>query len=56
LQDLHRRDARDSQRAVAPTIPAEDAHVLDSTGLTVGETVAAIRAFMDKVGFPRRSI
>ena len=56
LQDLHRRDARDSQRAVAPTIPAEDAHVLDSTGLTVDETVAAIRAFMDEVGFPRRSI
>jgi len=52
---LQRRDARDSQRAVAPTIPAEDAHVLDSTGLTVDETVAAIRAFMDKVGFPRRS-
>ena len=56
LQDLQRRDARDSQRAVAPTIPAEDAHVLDSTGLTVDETVAAIRAFMDEVGFPRRSI
>ena len=56
LQDLHKRDARDSQRAVAPTIPAEDAHVLDSTGLTVDETVAAIRAFMDEVGFPRRSI
>jgi len=56
LQDLHRRDARDSQRAVAPTIPAEDAHVLDSTGLTVDETVAAIRAFMDEVGFPQRSI
>ena len=56
LQDLQRRDARDSQRAVAPTIPAEDAHVLDSTGLTVDETVAAIRAFMDEVGFPQRSI
>jgi cytidylate kinase len=56
LQDLQARDARDSQRAVSPTIPAEDAHVLDSTGLTVDETVAAIRAFMDAVGFPRRSM
>jgi len=56
LQDLHMRDARASQRAVAPTVPAEDAHVLDSTGLTADETVAAIRAFMDEVGFPRRSI
>jgi 3-phosphoshikimate 1-carboxyvinyltransferase len=56
LQDLQTRDARDSKRAVSPTIPAEDAHVLDSTGLTVDETVAAIRAFMDEVGFPQRSI
>jgi cytidylate kinase len=56
LQDLQTRDARDSQRAVSPTIPAEDAHVLDSTGLTVDETVTAIRAFMDEVGFPRRAI
>jgi 3-phosphoshikimate 1-carboxyvinyltransferase len=56
LQDLQTRDARDSQRAVSPTIPAEDAHVLDSTGLTVDETVTAIRALMDEVGFPRRAI
>jgi cytidylate kinase len=56
LQDLQTRDARDSKRAVSPTIPAEDAHVLDSTGLTVDETVIAIRAFMDEVGFPRRAI
>jgi len=56
LQDLHTRDARDSQRAVSPTIPAEDAHVLDSTGLTVDETVGAIRAFLDETGFPRRAI
>jgi len=56
LQDLQTRDARDSQRAVSPTIPAEDAHVLDSTGLTVDETVGAIRAFLDETGFPRRAI
>jgi 3-phosphoshikimate 1-carboxyvinyltransferase len=56
LQDLQTRDARDSQRAVSPTIPAEDAHVLDSTGLTVDETVTRIRALMDRAGFPRRAI
>jgi 3-phosphoshikimate 1-carboxyvinyltransferase len=48
LQDLQRRDERDSKRTVSPTIPAEDAHILDSTGLTIDETVAAIRAFMDE--------
>jgi cytidylate kinase len=52
LQDLQARDARDSQRAASPTIPAEDAHVLDSTGLTVDETVAGIRTLMDRAGFP----
>jgi cytidylate kinase len=56
LQDLKTRDARDLRRVVSPTIPAKDAHVLDSTGLTVDETVAAIRAFMDERGSPQRTI
>lgn len=42
LRDLEQRDARDSQRAVAPLRPAEDALVLDSTPLSVSETVAAV--------------
>jgi 3-phosphoshikimate 1-carboxyvinyltransferase len=56
LQDLQMRDARDLRRVVSPTIPAKDAHVLDSTGLTVDETVAAIKAFMDERGSPQRTI
>jgi len=56
LQDLQTRDARDIRRVVSPTIPAKDAHVLDSTGLTVDETVAAIKAFMDERGSPQRTI
>jgi cytidylate kinase len=56
LQDLQTRDARDLRRVVSPTIPAKDAHVLDSTGLTVDETVAAIKAFMDERGSPQRTI
>lgn len=42
LQDLRERDARDASRAVAPLAPAEGAFVLDSTGLSVDETVAAV--------------
>ncbi|HVL55612.1 MAG TPA: (d)CMP kinase [Burkholderiaceae bacterium] len=42
LQDLRQRDARDSNRAVAPLKPAEGAFVLDSTALTVDQTVAAV--------------
>jgi cytidylate kinase len=42
LQDLRVRDARDSSRAIAPLAPAEGAYVLDSTSLTIDETVAKV--------------
>lgn len=42
LADLSERDARDTQRAVAPLKPASDAHLLDSSRLTIDETVAAV--------------
>jgi cytidylate kinase len=42
LQDLRERDARDASRAVAPLVPAEDAQVLDSTALSVEQTVARV--------------
>jgi len=35
LADILRRDARDTQRAVAPLKPAADAHVLDTTTLDI---------------------
>jgi CMP/dCMP kinase len=36
------RDALDSGRAASPLKPAPDAHLLDSTGKSVAEVVAAI--------------
>ncbi len=42
LRDLAERDARDMQRAEAPLEPAKGALVLDSTRLTIDETVAAV--------------
>lgn len=36
------RDALDSERATSPLKPAPDAHLLDSTGLTVPQVVATI--------------
>lgn len=42
LADLRLRDARDVDRAVAPLRPAQDAHQIDSSSLTVDETVSAI--------------
>jgi cytidylate kinase len=42
LEDLQARDARDTQRAVAPLVPAEGAHILDTSSMTVDEAVAQV--------------
>ncbi|MDJ1157582.1 (d)CMP kinase [Chelatococcus sp. SYSU_G07232] len=41
LADIRRRDARDSGRATAPLLPAPDAVILDTTGLTIEEAFQA---------------
>jgi cytidylate kinase len=46
LADILRRDARDRNRAVAPLVPAADAHLLDTTHLAID---AAVRAAIDIV-------
>ena len=51
LQDIETRDARDSERAVAPLRAAEDAIVLDTTEL---DSEAALAAAMDIVAAKRR--
>jgi cytidylate kinase len=42
LADLQSRDARDTQRAVAPLVPAEGAHLLDTSHMTVDDAVAQV--------------
>jgi CMP/dCMP kinase len=46
LDDIRRRDARDSSRAAAPMKPARDAYLLDTTHLDID---AAFRAAVDLV-------
>ncbi|MBV9523016.1 MAG: (d)CMP kinase [Alphaproteobacteria bacterium] len=46
LQDMHDRDARDSQRQAAPLRPAGDALVLDTTDLDADAAFAAARDFV----------
>jgi cytidylate kinase len=41
-REITERDARDSTRAVAPLIPAPDAEVIDSTGLSIEEVVSRV--------------
>ncbi len=42
LQDLKERDARDTQRAVAPLKPAEGAQLLDTSEMTIAQAVAQV--------------
>ena len=42
LKDLRERDARDSSRAIEPLKPAEGAHILDTSNMTVDEAVAQV--------------
>ncbi|MGL4768200.1 MAG: (d)CMP kinase [Formosimonas sp.] len=45
VADLNERDERDSKRIHAPLKPAQGAYVLDSSDLTLDETVAKILAY-----------
>jgi cytidylate kinase len=45
LADLQARDARDTQRAVAPLKPADDAHILDTSSMTADEAVERVLAW-----------
>jgi CMP/dCMP kinase len=42
LADMRARDTRDTERSVAPLVAAKDAHVVDSSTLTIDQTVQSI--------------
>ena len=48
LADIIKRDHNDSTRAIAPLRPAEDAIYLDTSGNTFEESVAEIKATIEK--------
>ncbi|TMM43261.1 (d)CMP kinase [Colwellia ponticola] len=45
LHDIRQRDERDENRKVAPLIPAEDALIIDSTGISIMEVVNKIMTY-----------
>ncbi len=49
LADMKWRDANDSNRDIAPAVPAPDAIMFDNSGLTVEETVESAMRIIDKV-------
>ena len=44
LREILARDARDAQRAVAPLRPAEDAVLIDTTGMPIDQVVDKVLA------------
>jgi cytidylate kinase len=42
LREVQERDARDMSRAVAPLVQAPDAHVVDSSAMSIDEVVDAM--------------
>ena len=48
LKSIQERDARDTERAVAPLKPAADAIVIDSTSLSIEEVVTQIVTLLKK--------
>ncbi len=42
LEAIEERDARDSSRSVSPLVPAEDAIVVDSTGVSIEQVFAQV--------------
>lgn len=48
LKSIHERDERDKNRAVAPLVIPDDAIIIDSSSLTLKETVDKIVEYMDR--------
>jgi cytidylate kinase len=49
LQDLRERDARDSNRAIAPLKPAEGAYLLETSNMTADEAVERVLSWYAEV-------
>ncbi len=52
LEDMRARDERDRNRANAPLVAAADAHTVDSSDLTIDETVKLVLDLWSSLGFP----
>ena len=48
LEDIVRRDEQDTNRAVAPMRPANDAIILDSTKLSIQEVLTQVKELMEQ--------
>jgi len=49
VKDITERDKRDGSRASSPLKPADDAVILDTSSMDIGEVMATINTLIDKV-------
>ena len=49
FRDIEKRDERDSSRAVSPLKPADDAHVIDSTEMSIDEVLRLIHSIFSEL-------
>lgn len=45
---MKERDFNDRNRDIAPTVPAEDAVIIDNTGMSAQQTLEAVADIIDK--------
>ena len=48
IKQLQKRDQRDKERSVAPLIAAKDAHLIDTTGINIEETLKIVLSLVIK--------
>ena len=53
FQEIKKRDDRDRSRAASPLVPASDAHLIDSTEMTIDEVVQAILNLLEESNITR---
>ena len=48
IKQLQKRDQRDKERSVAPLLAAKDAHLIDTTGINIEETLKIVSSLVIK--------
>ena len=48
IKQLQKRDQRDKERSVAPLVAAKDAHLIDTTGINIEETLRIVSSLVIK--------
>ncbi len=48
IKQLQKRDQRDKERSVAPLVAAKDAHLIDTTGINIEETLKIVSSLVIK--------